>query len=416
MKMAAKKAEIAQCPHASEEAKKTLGAASEPPVKALAAGPNGEVKLGGETVLYRHEKTFVSPTAMAVNLDASDDIGVVGKKLALINSYKFDRVGETFSVDMIGVTHGKTGVDSFIALARMAWETARRPLILRSNDPAALAKAAEAVKGSRSILDSATFGTAETLVKAAMENSHLLAITGPDLDSIAALSAKIKAGGFNDLLLEFPDGSLRDRFLMNTMARRAALMGEVKALGYPALRFLKGDISETTVSAVTEIAKYGGVVVLPDFDPAQLATLLTARLNIYTDPQKPIQVEPKVYPIGEPKRDSPVFVTTNFSLTYFIVSGEIENAGISAWLVVPECEGLSVLTAWAAGKFNGTRIAQFVKESGFENQVKTRQIVIPGYVATISGELEENLPGWKAMVGPQEAGDIESFVKARLNG
>ena len=252
------------------------------------------------------------------------------------------------------------------------------------------------------------------LVKAASANGHLLAVTGPDLDSIAGLTAKIKAGGFNDLLLEFPDGGLRDQFLMNSISRRSALLGDVKALGYPSVRFLSGDLAETSVAAITEIAKYGSIVVLPEFDPAQLSTLLTLRLNLYTDPQKPIQVEPKVYPIGEPKPDSPVFVTTNFSLTYFIVSGEIENTGISAWLVVPECEGMSVLTAWAAGKFNGIRIAQFVKESGLESQVETRQIVIPGYVSTISGELEENLPGWKALVGPQEAGDIESFVKSRL--
>jgi acetyl-CoA decarbonylase/synthase complex subunit gamma len=142
---------------------------------------------------------------------------------------------------------------------------------------------------------------------------------------------------------------------------------------------------------------------------------MTLRLNIYTDPQKPIQVEPKVYPIGEPNPNSPVFVTTNFSLTYFIVSGEIENSGISAWLVVPECEGMSVLTAWAAGKFSGDKIAKFIKEIGLEDQIKTRELIIPGYVAQISGELEENLPGWKILVGPQEAGDLESFIKARLN-
>ncbi|MFH0938690.1 MAG: hypothetical protein V1899_05355, partial [Planctomycetota bacterium] len=133
--------------------------------------------------------------------------------------------------------------------------------------------------------------------------------------------------------------------------------------------------------------------------------------NIYTDPQKPIQVEPKIYAIGEPNENSPVFVTTNFSLTYFIVSGEIENSGTSAWLVVPECEGLSVLTAWAAGKFGGAKIGAFVKETKLEEKVKTRRIVIPGYVAQISGELEEALPGWQVLVGPQEAVDIESFVK-----
>jgi acetyl-CoA decarbonylase/synthase complex subunit gamma len=141
---------------------------------------------------------------------------------------------------------------------------------------------------------------------------------------------------------------------------------------------------------------------------------MTLRLNIYTDPQKPIQVEPKVYAIGDPNPDSPIFVTTNFSLTYFIVSGEIENSGISAWLVVPECEGMSVLTAWAAGKFSGASIGKFVRESGIENQVKRREIVIPGYVAQISGELEENLPGWSVIVGPQEAADLEGFIKARI--
>jgi acetyl-CoA decarbonylase/synthase complex subunit gamma len=154
--------------------------------------------------------------------------------------------------------------------------------------------------------------------------------------------------------------------------------------------------------------------VLPAFDAAQIASLITLRLNIFTHPQKPIQVEPKIYPVGEPNADSPVFVTTNFSLTYFIVGGEIENSGISAWLVVPECEGMSVLTAWAAGKFSGASVAKFCKEAGLEELVQRRDIVIPGYVAQISGELEEGLPGWNVMVGPQEAADIESFIKARL--
>jgi acetyl-CoA decarbonylase/synthase complex subunit gamma len=170
------------------------------------------------------------------------------------------------------------------------------------------------------------------------------------------------------------------------------------------------------VQAVTEINKYGGVCVLPAFDPAMLATLMTLRLNIFTDPQSPIQVEPKIYPVGEPTPESPVFLTTNFSLTYFLVSGEIENGGISAWLAVPECEGMSVLTAWAAGKFSPASVAKFVKETGLEEQVKSRVMVIPGYVAQMSGELEENLPGWKILIGPQEAADIEGFIKKQLVG
>ena len=157
--------------------------------------------------------------------------------------------------------------------------------------------------------------------------------------------------------------------------------------------------------------KYGGICVLPGFAPAQLATLFTLRQNIYTDPQKPIQVEPKLYPLGDPTPDAPVFVTTNFYLTYFVVYGEIENSGTSAWLAVPECEGMSVLTAWAAGKFNAATIARFFAENRIGDEVRSRTLVIPGYVAQISGELEDALPGWLA--GLEEAG-TRGFVRPVL--
>jgi acetyl-CoA decarbonylase/synthase complex subunit gamma len=289
-------------------------------------------------------------------------------------------------------------------------------LVIRSTDPHALHAAAKAVKGLHSLLASATPETAGELRKTAEAFGHVLAVTSPDLDGLASATTKLKEEGFNDLVLHFQARSLAEQFQTNTVARRAALKENFNPLGYPTVTFIepKGRLEET-VLAVNEISKYGGLCVLPSFDPAQIASLLTLRLNIYTDPQKPIQVEPKAYEIGEPKPDSPVFVTTNFSLTYFIVSGEIENCGISAWLVVPECEGMSVLTAWAAGKFSGASIGKFVKEIGLEDRVTTREIVIPGYVAQISGELEENLPHWKVIVGPQEAADIESFVKAKLS-
>jgi acetyl-CoA decarbonylase/synthase complex subunit gamma len=279
----------------------------------------------------------------------------------------------------------------------------------------ALTEAAAAVKGSGSVLAAATPETADALVPAARDNGHALAITAPSLDELVVLAAKLKAGGFNNLVLQFETHSLAEQFQTSSIARRAALRDNHRPLGYPSLHIVgNGGLLGEATEAITQICKYGGICVLPALDPALMAALMTLRLNIYTDPQKPIQVEPKVYPIGEPTPDSPVFVTTNFSLTYFIVSGEIENSGASAWLVVPDCEGLSVLTAWAAGKFSGATIAKFVKDIGLEQHVHTRQMVIPGYVAQISGELEENLPGWQVLVGPQEAGDLESFIKARL--
>jgi acetyl-CoA decarbonylase/synthase complex subunit gamma len=163
------------------------------------------------------------------------------------------------------------------------------------------------------------------------------------------------------------------------------------------------------------MCKYAGIMVLPRFETELMLSLFTLRQNIYTDPQKPIQVDPQLAAIGDPGPDSPIFVTTNFSLTYFIVSGEIENAGISAWLIIPDCEGMSVLTAWAAGKFSGESIGKFVKDIRLEEKVTTREVVIPGHVASISGDLEEALPGWSVAVGPQEASDLAPFIRNYQN-
>jgi len=434
MKLAAKKAMLSECPYASEEAKQTLGAASEPPVKGVKIGADIVSPLGEETVMYRHEKTFVNKPVIAVNLNEGADLSIAEK----IRDYCPVRVGEELFVGAIAVTQSKEqGAmnneqraacgERFAEYCAKVYAKTKLPLIIRANDIASLDKASAAVAGSHSVLcmsaalsnnnpDSRlpTPGSldAEEAAKIAKRDSHVLAVTAPDIDGVFDLTAKIKESGFNDLVIEFQTHSLSETFQTNSIARKAALKKNVKALGYAALRFIDtGNAMDDMTAAVMEIDKFGGIIVLPSFEPAQLITLLALRQNIFTDPQKPIQVEPKLYAIGEPDRKSPVFVTTNFSLTYFLVSGEIENAGISAWLVIPECEGFSVLTAWAAGKFSGASIGKFIKEIDLEKQVDTRGIVIPGYVAQISGELEENLPGFKVLVGPSEAADLEGFIK-----
>jgi acetyl-CoA decarbonylase/synthase complex subunit gamma len=415
MKLAARRAEISECPDASDEAKRVLGEAYEPPVRGLHLGSDGSLKLGEETVLYRHERTFVHQTALAVNLNDVDELPSVDAVLEAVRGYALERVGEVFRIDMVAVSQKGSDRDAFVALAGRTWEETRRPLVLRSGDPEALERAAGAVRGSRSVLAAADPDTADSLWPVARDNQHALAVTAPDLNQLVELTARIKDAGFNDLLLQLQTRSLAETFQANSIVRRAALRQNCRPLGYPLLRFIESeDLLDGTVEAVGEIVKYGGICVLPRFDAAQIASLMTLRLNIYTDPQKPIQVEPKLYPIGEPTPDSPIFLTTNFSLTYFVVSGEIENAGISAWLVVPECEGMSVLTAWAAGKLSGASVAQFCRDIRLDDQVTRREIIIPGYVAQISGELEENLPGWTVVVGPQEASELDVFIKARV--
>lgn len=415
MKLAAKQADLSLCPYASDEAKRVLGAASEPPVKAIALGPSAALKLGEETVLYRHEKTFVHQTALAISVGDTDPPAVAEQTLQQVRDYVLERVGERLVVDMVCVQGTSGHADAFVALAKQAWEITQRPLVLRCAEAATLVRAAAAVKGSGSVLAAATVDTQAVLVAAAKANGHALAVTAPDLDGLVQLTAQIKQAGFNELLLQVATHSPAERFQSNAIARRAALKDSYKPLGYPSLAFVDStDSLAATPAAVTEIAKYGGICVLSAFDPALLSVLMTLRLNLYTDPQKPIQVEPKLYAVGEPTPDSPVFVTTNFSLTYFIVSGELENSGLSAWLLVPECEGMSVLTAWAAGKFSGASIAKFAQAIDLAGQVRSRTLVIPGYVAQISGDLEESMPGWEVLVGPPEAGDLESFVKARF--
>ncbi|MDR3239121.1 MAG: acetyl-CoA decarbonylase/synthase complex subunit gamma [Clostridiales bacterium] len=410
MKLAAQKAMLSECPYASEEAKQILGAASEPPVKGVKIGTEKVSSLGEETVFYRHEKTFVNKSVIAINVNDSDDLDIVEK----IGAYTLIRVGEELHIDAIAVTQ-KGDDDRFAAVSKKIYEKTSLPLILRASALSGLDKASAAIAGSKSLLSGITAADAEAAQQIAKRDGQVLGVTADDLDGLYALTSQLKAGGFNDLVIEFKTYSTSEAFQTNSIARKAALKNSVKPLGYASLRFIDtGNALEDFIAAVTEIDKYGGILVLPSFDPAQLVTLMTLRQNIYTDPQKPIQVEPKLYPIGEPDRNSPVFVTTNFSLTYFLVAGEIENSGISAWLLIPECEGMSVLTSWAAGKFSGGYIAKFAKELDLESLVDARTFIIPGFIAPESGELEEGMPGWKVLVGPQESADIESFVKSVL--
>lgn len=414
MKLAAKQADLSMCPYASEEAKSVLGAASEPPVKGIDLGADKKLKIGEETVLYRHEKTFVNQTLLAININDNDSSEIIDDTIKELNAYEIERVGEKLTIELVSLTQKGNDPDRYAALAKKIWEKTKKPLILTSSDKDSMLRAAEGIAGSNSILASATPENATEYKDIAARYNHSLAITADSIDELVALAEKLKAEGFNNLLLNFKTHSLAELFQINSIARRMALKNSYKPLGYPFLSYIDQDkTSDELIYLVTGIVKYGGICVLSSFDRAQMLPLLSLRQNIYTDPQKPIQVDPKAYPIGEPDENSPVFLTTNFSLTYFMVSSEIENSGISGWLVVPQCEGMSVLTAWAAGKFSGAQISKAIKEMNFEEQVKTREIVIPGYVAQISGELEECLPGWKVVIGPQEAADIESFVKVK---
>ena len=411
MKLAQKKAELRECPHASEQAKEVLGAASEPPIRLVQIGIVHPLAVGNETVMFRHEKTFFHPAGIAIELRTSAGEEALAAKIQDLENIQVDRVGEKLRPDLFFVTHDSGSPEDLLRALRLVKERSGKGIILDCPEERVLHEAAEILKGDRPaiFLRKEISDSDIALAKACHASLIVTARTYQDLEK---QTERAKASGFNNLILNLDSGDLGTQWQQNTILRRSALKKNFKPFGYPLLALLHGDgLHDLLANASVLLCKYASIIVLPDYDRALLYALLTLRQNIYTDTQKPIQVDAKVYPIGEPTPDSPVFVTTNYSLTYFIVSGEIENSGISAHLVVVDTEGQSVLTSWAAGKFGGEKIAKFIKDIKLEEDVKTRKIVIPGFVAQISGDLEEHLAGWEVIVGPQEASDIQSFVK-----
>jgi len=411
MKLAQKKAELSGCPHASEEAKATLGAASEPPMRLVKIGGANPLEIGGETVLFRHEKTFFHQSGIAIELRTSDGLDANTQKIKDIEGLKTERVGEELEADLFFITFDTNQETDFIQAIQAVKQHSKKGVVLNCDDWGACRKGLELLENNRPALYLRA-KLADEALELAREFDASLILTAQSFEDLEAQSTAAKQAGITNLILNLLSGNAGEQMQNNTILRRSALKQNHKPFGYPLFAYIEGkDKDEILSKACLQLCKYGSVIVLPEYDTAMLYTLFTLRQNIYTDPQKPIQVDPKVYPIGNPSAESPVFVTTNFSLTYFMVSGEIENAGISAHLVIADTEGQSVLTAWAAGKFDGEKIAKFIKDIKLEEEVETRKIVIPGYVAQISGDLEENLPGWEVIVGCQEASDIPSFIK-----
>ncbi|MFQ6070882.1 MAG: acetyl-CoA decarbonylase/synthase complex subunit gamma [Candidatus Aminicenantales bacterium] len=412
MKLAQKKADLSECPHASEEAKKALGAASEPPIKLVKIGGAKPLEIGEETVMFRHEKKFFHQPGIGVEIRTSESEDKVIEKVKDLENYRVERVGEELSIDLLYLNHDSKKERDFTRALEAIKQNSTKGLILDCEDEKTLAAGLELVKDYRPAISLRRELRDSDLELAGNQGASLI-VSASTFDELARETEKARAADIHSLILNLDSQNSGHQLQNFTILRRSALKNNFKPFGYPLFVHLKDENDfKLLAGASLSLCKYASIIVLPRYDRALLYTLFTLRQNIYTDPQKPIQVEPRIYPVGEPSPDSPVFVTTNFSLTYFMVSGEIENSGISAHLVITDCEGQSVLTAWAAGKFTGETIAKFIREINLEKKVRTRKIVIPGYVSQISGELEENLPGWEVIVGCQEASDIPAFVKS----
>lgn len=413
MKLAAKQVELSLCPHVSEESAAELSEAAAPPVRPITLSANGnEIKAGNEVVLFRHEKKFFSPAGLFLRVYDSEAADAIRKKVTAVNEYTVDYVGIELSWDGIAV---QADSGNFAAAVSAVRDVCSLPLILIAG-----LKELEGVlpdlEEGKVLLAYATGENWQEMAKLAQEYKAALAVQADSIDEMVALSEKISQAGVADVVLAPSQRSMLGTLTANTTARRMALKQTFRTLGYPSLN-IPGDAATAemeTMLAAQSIGKYGSFIVLDHFQPETAYPLLVLRQNIYTDPQKPIQVQPGLYEINDPGADDPVLVTTNFSITYFSVANEVESAGIPVWLLVCDAEGMSVLTAWAAGKFDSERIAKDVKLFGVADKVNKKQLILPGHVAVLSGETEEELPGWEVRVGPREAVDIPAFLKQVL--
>ena len=414
MKLAAGKVELSLCPYVSEEAKAELEVASAPPIRPVTIGVGDRaLKIGGETVMFRHEKRFDNAPGFAILVNDTMDEAEVNARLERFQ-LEYERVGLILRPELVAMKCDSGDAGKFAALVEKVNQGSDCSIILISDNPDILAAGLKACADRKPLLYAATEENAERVAGLAKESSCPIAVKAADLEKLVELTTKLTEAGVNDMVLDSGSRTLRQAFEDQVIIRSAPLTKQFRPLGFPTIVFpceMTDDPMKEAVIASVFVAKYAGIIVLSDFQGESLFPLLVERMNIYTDPQRPLATTEGIYEINNPDENSPVLITSNFSLTYFIVSGEMENSKIPSYLLVKDTEGLSVMTAWAAGKFVADAIGPFVKKSGIEDKVKHRKLISPGYAASESGGLEEELPGWEILVGPREGSLIPAYLK-----
>jgi acetyl-CoA decarbonylase/synthase complex subunit gamma len=348
-----------------------------------------------------------------VGSDISED--ELKKKLTVWNAFQFDRVGFNLRPELVAIKDVNKDKDAFAKTAKTIAESSEFNVILMTDDAGVMQAGIEATKFKLPLLYAATPDNGDEFGKMALDNGLPLAVKAESIDQLRELTEKLMGMGVKDLVLDSGSREMKQAFEDQVGIRRAALRSKDRALGFPTITFpceMASNLDMEALIGSMFIAKYGSIIVFSDFTSELLFPLLLERLNIFTDPQRPMTVVEGIYEIGKPDENSPVLVTTNFALTYFIVAGEIEGSKVPSWLLIKDSEGLSVLTAWAAGKFAGDDVGMFIKKSGIEDKIKHKNLIIPGYAAAIVGEIEDELPEWKVTVGPREAAHIPAFLKS----
>ncbi|MFH1854738.1 MAG: acetyl-CoA decarbonylase/synthase complex subunit gamma [Candidatus Omnitrophota bacterium] len=412
MKLAMKKASLDQCPDVTEEAKKALEQASQPPIATVSFGSgDNKIETGGETVLFRHEKTFYHQTTIAISVDDTLPFPDMDKRIKIIEDMSFERVGQHIVIDMIALINKSGSSEKFIAALDKIAANSKKPLILVSDEAKTIEAALKRRADTKPLIYAANSSNLKDMCGLSKDYKAPLAIKAKGLDELDKLSREAMSLGVEGLMLDPLPETLNQALNDFTQIRRMSLKKNYRLLGHPIIAFIKNSDKYRVVEhASVFIAKYASLIVLDSIDKEVLLPIVTLRQNIYTDPQKPVTVEPRLYSFGAVDQTSPLMVTTNFSLTFYTVSPEIEASKMPVYLLVTDSEGMSVLTAWAAEKFTPEIIAETIKKLELEKIIPHKKVIIPGYVSILSGKLED-ASGWSVLVGPKEASSIPKYLK-----
>lgn len=412
MKLAMKKTSLDQCPDIKEEAKNALAQASRPPIATVTLGSaDNKVETGGETVLFRHEKTFCHQTAIAISVEDTLGEGDLINRIKAIEEIGFERVGQHVTIDMIALINTSASREKFINSLDKIIANSKKAIILVSDDVKIIDEALKKCHGKKPLIYAATKDNLKEMAELAKRNKAPLALKAKGIEELDRLSQEASSLGVEEVVLDPSPLTLNQGVNDFSQIRRLSLKRNHRAFGHPIITIVKEkDRYRIVQIACTLIAKYASLIVIDSLDREVLLPIVTLRQNIYTDPQKPVTVEPKLYSFGSVDKNSPLMVTTNFSLTFYTVSPEIEVSKIPAYLLVTDSEGMSVLTAWAAEKFTPEIIVETMKKFGVDDAVSHKKIIIPGYASVLSGKLED-ASGWKVLVGPKEASSIPKYLK-----
>lgn len=412
MKVAQGAVALDKCPYFSEEAKAKLSEATAPPMKTITVG--NDIKLGGETVLFRHEKTLVNRNRFAVPVCTCMDEAAADQKLADIQKVDYERIGEREYIEFVMVRCEKNSAGKWEDLVKKAAATGRT-LILNCTCPECAKKALAICKDGKPILNGATPENFEEMSAIATEAGVTLGVHADSLSELHDLIAKLEAAGNKNLIIDVTGKTVKETFANTVFVRRTALKDGDRTFGYPSIvdlaKLAAGDEHLETALAAVFTLKYGSIIVMERLGYAEALPLYGLRQNVFTDPQKPMKVAPGIYPMNGATPDDPCMLTVDFALTYFLVSGEIERSNVPVNLLITDASGMSVLTAWAAGKFSSSSIKKFFDEFELDKKINNRTLVIPGKVAVMKGEIQDKLPDWNVVVGTREAVEIVKFLK-----